>query len=64
MILCPEQTNIDGKEMKLHGVKGMMNTSSITFRVEKCTEDSNCKSDEEITDYIKDINFQTWIIHE
>ena len=53
--MCPEKINKDGKELKFNGAKGMMRTSSVTFRVEKCRKSSNCKSDEEINDYIKDI---------
>ena len=47
-----------------NGAKGMMRTSSVTFRVEKCVTSSRCKSNKEINEYIKDFNVQTWIIQE
>jgi hypothetical protein len=62
MIMCPEVINSEGKELKFNGAKGMMRTSSVTFRVERCSSASYCKTDEEIDEYISDISVQTWII--
>ena len=62
MIMCPEMVNKDGKRIKFNGAKGMMKTSSLTFRVERCSKSSKCKSEEEINDYISDISVETWII--
>lgn len=62
--MCPEPVNKDGKKLTFNGAKGMMRTSSVTFRVEKCHEGSHCKTDKEINEYIKDIRVQTWIIEE
>lgn len=41
-----------------------MRTSAVTFRVEKCSQASHCKSDEEISNYIEDVRVQTWMIQE
>lgn len=64
MIMCPELVNEDGKELTFSGAKGMMRTSSVTFRVEKCRQGSRCRSEQEINEYIQDISVQTWIIQE
>ena len=64
MIMCPEVENKDWKKLKLNGAKGMMKTSSITLRVERCNEENFCESDAEIDKYISDISIQTWVIQE
>ena len=38
MILCTDEVTSDGKFLQLNGAKGMMRTSSIVFRVEKCAK--------------------------
>ena len=62
MIMCPDKVNSNGQSLKFNGAKGMMRTSSLTFRVERCTKESYCKSEEEINEYIEDINVETWVI--
>ena len=42
LIFCPEHVNKDGKQLTLHGAKGMMRTSNIEFRVEKCYDSEFC----------------------
>ena len=56
MIMCPELVNDEGQELKFNGAKGMMRTSSVTFRVERCSNADYCASDDEIDEYIKDVH--------
>ena len=40
MIMCPEMVNKEGEELFFKDAKGMMNTSSLEFRFEKCNSKS------------------------
>ena len=65
IILCPEKTNSDGKNLTLNGAWGMNQTKSLEFRVERCSdEQGSCESDENIDSFLRDLRIQTWIIQE
>lgn len=65
MLLCPDTTNSNGKELTMAGFKGQMKTSSIIYKVEKCHgEKHKCKDEDKINDYIRNMNIEMWIIHE
>ena len=65
IILCPEKTNSDGKNLTLNGAWGMNQTKSLEFRVERCSdEQGSYESDENIDSFLRDLRIQTWIIQE
>ena len=39
-----------------------MHTKSIVFKIEKCKGHSDCKSHEEILEFVKDLYVQFWLI--
>lgn len=66
-MLCPELESLD--DMTLKGDISMLEAKIAEFRVNKCSNESRaaqgktpCKSDEEIDDYVKDIEIETWTI--
>lgn len=68
MFLCPVTTNADGKRLTLDGAWGMNQTSRLQFTVDRCTEKDGstnlCESDAKIDALLRDLQIQTWIIHE
>lgn len=57
MLLCPEMTNKDGKNLTLNGAWGMNQTSRIEFRVNRCQKEfyDDCESEENINFMLRDL---------
>ena len=66
-VFCPDITDEDG--MSLFGDISMLEASISEFKIVRCNDTkreaegkSSCKSEEDIDDYVKDIQVETWTI--
>ena len=64
IILCPESINKDGKRPTLNGYRGSNQTSYLQLRAETCKGADNCADEDEITEKTRDIQVNTWVLHE
>lgn len=66
ILMCPELTNKDGKNLTLDGAWGFNQTSRIEFRVDLCNkaEDDTCAEANEVNAMLRDMKIQSWILHD
>lgn len=61
MLVCMKKE--DFSKVSIRGDQSSMITDNFVFKVEICTKE-NCKNDEEIHKYIRDLQIDIWIIQE
>ena len=62
-IFCPD---LENNEFTFYSEEGENDVRSVIFNIDKCKPENNppgfCKSDQEITDYLKDLQVQLIIL--